>query len=191
MLNGKKRKRTRASTAKSNARYNLGRSCDRDVCRNFCEDVLSQGYQSMNIEIQDFTHVMAGLNSASVICLSLGYWFIKQGSQNKHRACMVAALIISALFLALYVIYKANSGFAKFGGEGGIRPIYFSILFVHILGAIAITPLVPLTVYRAWRGRFGQHRQLARWTYPLWMYVGISGVVVYVMAVHFFPSQAL
>ena len=145
----------------------------------------------MNIQIQDFTHIMAGLNSASVVCLLLGYFFIKRGAKDSHRACMIAALIVSAMFLVFYIIYKLNSGFAKFGGDGWIRPIYFTILFVHVLGAIAITPLVPLTVYRAWGGRFEQHRQLARWTYPLWVYVGISGVVVYLMAVHLFPFHPL
>ena len=145
----------------------------------------------MNIQIQDFTHLMAGLNTVSVLCLLLGYFFIKRQARDKHRACMVAALVVSAFFLILYVIYKANSGFAKFGGDGWIRPVYFSILFVHVLGAIVITPLVPLTVIRAWKGRFEQHRQLARWTYPLWLYVGISGVVVYVMAVHLYPYYSL
>ena len=141
----------------------------------------------MNIEIQDLTHVMAALNSVSVVCLIIAYIFIRSGDRQQHRAFMIAALVVSALFLVFYVIYKANSGFAQFGGEGWIRPVYFSILVVHIFGAIAITPMVPLTVYRAWKGRFDQHRRLARWTYPLWLYVGVSGVVVYVMAVHLFP----
>ena len=141
----------------------------------------------MNIEIQDLTHVMAALNSVSVVCLIIAYAFIRSGDRQKHRAFMIAALMVSALFLGFYVIYKANSGFAQFGGEGWIRPVYFSILVVHIFGAIAITPMVPLTVYRAWKGKFDQHRRLARWTYPLWLYVGVSGVVVYVMAVHLFP----
>ena len=103
---------------------------------------------------------------------------------------MITALVVSALFLVFYVIYKANSGFAKFGGEGWIRPVYFTILFVHVLGAIAITPLVPWTVYRALKGEFEGHRRLARWTWPLWIYVGVSGVVVYAMAVHLYPFQA-
>ena len=141
----------------------------------------------MHIEIQDLTHVMAALNSLSVVCLIIAYVFIKLGSRQQHKAFMITALVVSALFLIFYVIYKANSGFAQFGGEGWIRPVYFSILVVHILGAIAITPLVPWTVYRAWKGQFEKHRQLARWTYPLWLYVGVSGVVVYVMAVHLFP----
>ena len=143
-----------------------------------------------NFDIQILTHVMAGLNGLSVICLLAGYWFIASGEREKHRAAMITALVVSALFLVFYVIYKANSGFAKFGGEGWIRPVYFTILLVHVLGAIAITPLVPWTVYRALKGEFEGHRRLARWTWPLWIYVGVSGVVVYIMAVHFYPFQA-
>ena len=144
----------------------------------------------MKTEIQDLTHVMAALNSASVVCLVIAYIYIRVGARRQHRAFTISALVISALFLIVYVIYKANSGFAQFGGEGWIRPVYFSILLVHILGAIAITPLVPWTVFRAWKGNFDQHRQLAKWTYPLWLYVGVSGVVVYVMAVHLFPTAS-
>ena len=139
------------------------------------------------IEIQDFTHIIASLNGLSVVCLLAGFYFIRRGERDKHRACMLAAVAVSALFLLFYVIYKMNSGFAKFGGEGWIRPVYFSILAAHVIGAIAITPLVPLTLYRALKGQFDKHKRLARWTWPLWVYVGISGVVVYFMAVHLFP----
>ena len=79
-------------------------------------------------------------------------------------------------------------GFAKFGGEGAIRPIYFTILALHVAGAIAIVPMVPITLWRALKGDFARHRKIARWTFPLWFYVGISGVVVYVMAVHLYPD---
>mgnify|MGYP005626790283 FL=1 len=139
------------------------------------------------IEIQDFTHIIASLNGLSVICLVAGFIFIRRGERTKHHACMLAAVSVSALFLVFYVIYKMNSGFAKFGGEGWIRPLYFSILAAHVIGAIAITPLVPLTLYRALKGQFDKHKRLARWTWPLWVYVGISGVVVYFMAVHLYP----
>ena len=134
-------------------------------------------------------HVNALMNGISVIFLSLGYYFIKSGARNRHRAMMIGALVSSALFLVSYVIYKLNSGFAQFGGEGTIRYVYFTILFVHVLGAIAIVPLVPVTAIRALRERFDAHRKMARITWPLWMYVGISGVVVYVMAVHMYPYQ--
>ena len=139
------------------------------------------------IDVQDLTHVIAALNGATVICLGAGYAFIRRGDRRRHRASMISALAVSALFLVVYVVYKANSGFAKFGGEGLIRPIYFTLLALHIVGAIAVVPLVPATLYRALKGRFEDHRRLARWTWPLWMYVGVSGVVVYIMAVHLYP----
>lgn len=139
------------------------------------------------MEIDDLPHVIAALNSLSVVLLGAGYHFIRRGRWRRHRACMIAALAVSAAFLVFYLIYKANSGFAKFGGEGLVRPVYFSILILHILGAIAIVPLVPLTVWRALKGRLAGHRRIARWTWPLWVYVGVSGVVVYVMAVHIYP----
>jgi len=139
------------------------------------------------LEITDLPHINATLNGLSALTLFVGYYYIRRGERLKHRACMIAALAISAAFLVTYLIYKANSGFAKFGGEGIIRPIYFSILIVHVIAAIAIVPLVPLTVFRALKGRFDQHRKIARWTFPIWVFVGVSGVVVYVMAIQLFP----
>lgn len=140
------------------------------------------------IDVDDLSHVIALLNGASAVCLGCGYRYIRRGERRKHRACMLSAVGLSAAFLVVYVIYKANSGFAKFGGEGAIRAVYFAILAAHVGGAIAIVPLVPLTLARALRERFDAHRRLARLTWPLWMYVGVSGVVVYVMAVHLFPG---
>lgn len=137
--------------------------------------------------VQDLPHFIAGFNALSVAFMTVGYVFIKQGAKNKHRAMMLCAGAASVAFLVVYVIYKLNSGFAKFGGEGMIRPVYFTILIVHVIGAIAITPLVPMTFWRALTGQFERHKALARWVWPLWMYVGISGVVVYAMAVHLYP----
>ena len=140
------------------------------------------------LAINELPHVMAALNGTSVVCLSAGFGFICLGRWKAHRACMVAALVASAAFLSIYLYYKANSGFAQFGGVGAIRRVYFSILILHVLGAIAITPLVPVVVWRAYKERFARHRALARWTLPLWIYVGVSGIVVYVMAVHLYPA---
>ena len=139
------------------------------------------------LEISDLPHFIAAFNAASAVCLGAGFVFIRGGDKVRHRAAMIAAMAFSAAFLVVYVLYKANSGFAKFGGEGLIRPVYFTILIVHVVGAIAITPLVPVTVWRALSGRFDSHRRLARVTWPLWMFVAVSGVVVYVMAVHLYP----
>jgi len=139
------------------------------------------------LDIQDLTHLNAALNAISVCFLLAGFFFIKSGERDKHRFCMLSAVAVSALFLVFYVIYKANFGFAKFGGEGIIRPIYFTILAIHVLGAMLILPLVPITLYRALKGQFDRHRKFARWTWPIWVFVGISGVFVYVMAVHVYP----
>ena len=141
-------------------------------------------------DIQDLTHVNATLNAISVCFLLAGYNFIRSGERERHRFCMLAAVAVSALFLVSYVTYKANSGFAKFGGEGWIRPVYFSILAAHVIGAALLVPMVPWTLFRALKGEFDRHRKLARFTWPLWVYVGISGVVIYVMAVHLYPTPS-
>jgi putative membrane protein len=140
-----------------------------------------------NWATQDLSHAIAALNGLSAIFLAAGYVFIRRGDRRRHRRMMLSALTASAAFLVVYVIYKLNSGFAKFGGEGFVRPVYFTILALHVVGAIALVPLVPITVWRAWREKFDAHRHLARVTWPVWMYVGVSGVVVYIMAVHMFP----
>jgi len=139
------------------------------------------------IGISDLPHVNAALNAISIVFLALGLRFILRGDRRRHKAMMLSAATVSALFLVTYLIYHFNSGLAKFGGEGIIRPIYFGILIAHVIGAVVITPLVPLTLYRALRGQYDRHRRIARWTWPLWMYVAVSGVVVYVMATHLFP----
>ncbi len=139
------------------------------------------------MNVQDLTHVNAALNAVSVAFLVAGYIFIKSGRRDRHRMCMIGALVVSGAFLVTYITYKANSGFARFGGEGLVRPIYFTILALHVVGAVAIAGLVPVTAWRAFTGQFERHRRIARWTWPLWVYVGVSGVVVYVMAVHLYP----
>ncbi|NQV47568.1 MAG: DUF420 domain-containing protein [Rhodospirillaceae bacterium] len=140
------------------------------------------------IEITTFPHILAGINSATTLVLLAGYFFIRAGNRARHRACMLGAVALAVLFLIIYVIYHANAGLAKFGGEGVIRPIYFTILIAHIVGAVALVPMVPMTLFRALRERFDAHKRLARWTWPLWMYVSVSGIVVYVMAIHLYPT---
>lgn len=139
------------------------------------------------LTITDLPHVNASLNAATIFFLSAGFYFIRTGQKERHRAAMIGALAVSAAFLVTYLIYHFNSGLAKFGGEGIVRPIYFTILIAHIIVATAIVPLVPITVYRALTTSFERHRKIARWTWPLWMYVAVSGVVVYVMAVQIYP----
>lgn len=142
------------------------------------------------LEITDLPHVNATLNGATILFLAGGLYFILNGERERHRACMIAALVVSVAFLASYLTYHFNSGLAKFGGEGLIRPIYFTILIIHILVAAVITPLVPLTAYWALTEQFARHKRIARWTWPLWMFVAVSGIVVYVMAIHLYPDPA-
>lgn len=139
------------------------------------------------IEIADLTHVNAALNAMTMVFLGVGLRFILRGERQRHHASMLAAFVVSGTFLVSYLVYHLNAGLAKFGGEGVIRPIYFTILILHVVAAVMITPLVPITLFRALTGRFDRHRTIARWTWPLWMYVAVSGVVVYVMSVHLFP----
>lgn len=139
------------------------------------------------IEIADLPHVTASLNATSTVFLIAGFMAIRAGLRDRHRACMLGAVVASALFLVVYLIYHFNSGLARFGGEGAIRVFYFSFLIVHVVIAIVIVPLVPITLFRALSGRFDRHKRIARWTLPLWLYVTVSGVVVYVMAVHMYP----
>jgi putative membrane protein len=140
------------------------------------------------LQIVDLPHVNAALNGATIVFLAAGLAFIRSGRRAEHRACMIGALTVSVAFLVTYLIYHFNSGLAKFGGEGIIRPIYFTLLITHVAFAAVITPLVPITVYRALKGRFERHKRIARWTWPLWMFVAVSGVVVYVMAVQLYPD---
>lgn len=141
------------------------------------------------MEISDLPHIIAILNGVSVIFLTIAYIQIRQGNKENHKRAMIGALAASAFFLVFYLYYKANSGFARFGGEGLVRPFYFGLLITHVIGAIIITGMVPITVWRAVKGDFEKHRRIARYTWPLWMWVGLSGVAVYVMTVHLFPFQ--
>jgi putative membrane protein len=126
-------------------------------------------------------HLNAGLNAASFLLLLAGFYFIRRGNIAAHRASMVAALAVSGLFLVSYVVYHYNYGSVRFAGRGPVRPVYFFILITHVVLAAAIVPLVFVTVRRAFRRDYARHRRLARWTYPLWLYVSVTGVVVYVM----------
>lgn len=133
-------------------------------------------------------HVNACLNTTSAILLFTGYRFIRARNVAAHRACQIAALCISILFLASYLTYHFNHGATKFQGTGIVRPIYFTILTTHTILAIVIVPLVILTFFRAFRGDFGRHRRIARVTLPLWLYVSVTGVIVYLMLYQIYPS---
>jgi uncharacterized membrane protein YozB (DUF420 family) len=129
-------------------------------------------------------HLNAALNAASFLLLVTGLYQILRGNVRAHRAFMLSALVVSCLFLVSYVVYHAQYGSVRFAGEGLARPIYFFILITHVVLAIGIVPLVFITARRALRGDFVRHRRIARWTYPLWLYVSVTGVVVYLMLYH-------
>ena len=142
------------------------------------------------MSVTDLPAVNASLNALSTVFLMLGFLFIQAKRPLAHRNCMMAALATSAIFLACYLYYHFTvRAMTKFAGEGWVRPVYFFILITHIILAVAIVPLILVTVVRALRERFDLHRKIARWTWPLWMYVSITGVVVYLMLYQFFPSK--
>ena len=129
----------------------------------------------------DLPALNATLNATSAVLLVTGYILIRQGKREKHRACMIAALVVSAMFLTSYTIYHLQVGSVPFTGAGWIRTVYFAVLIPHVILAIAIVPLVIVTVSRALASRFDKHRRIARWTLPLWLYVSVTGVIVYLM----------
>ena len=133
-------------------------------------------------------HLNACLNGASAVLLFTGYTFIRSRNVVAHRACQVAALVVSLLFLVSYLTYHYHHGSTRFQGAGIVRPIYFTILTTHTILAIVIVPLVALTFYRAVRNDFARHRRIARITLPLWLYVSITGVIVYLMLYQIYPS---
>ena len=121
----------------------------------------------------------ASLNGASAIFLVVGHSFIRRGNMRAHRACMLTAFACSTAFLASYLYFHAHAGMVRFGGHGAIRPVYFALLISHTILAAVIVPLVLITLAFALRAQFAKHQRIARWTYPLWLYVSITGVVVY------------
>ncbi|MBM3879642.1 MAG: DUF420 domain-containing protein [Verrucomicrobia bacterium] len=128
------------------------------------------------------------LNAASTVLLSLGYFFIRRERRRAHRHCMVAAFGVSCLFLVSYLIYHAYAGRTVFVEPAGFRPVYLAILLTHTVLAAGVVPLVLLTLYRAARQQFEAHRRLARWTWPIWMYVSVSGVAIYLLLYQIFPQ---
>ncbi len=121
------------------------------------------------------------INSSVSVLLVLGFVFIRKGNIRAHKTSMFSAFALSTLFLVSYVVYHTFSESTKFGGEGAIRYVYFFILLTHIVLAAAIVPLALITLFRALQERFDRHRKIARWTFPIWLYVSVTGVIVYLM----------
>jgi Predicted membrane protein len=133
------------------------------------------------MSFSDLPAVNATLNGLSAILLGFGYYFIRHKNQVAHKRCMIAAFVTSTLFLICYLTYHAKAGRTVFKDPAWFRPWYLTLLFTHTVLAVVIVPLVLITLNRALKQRFDRHKVIARWTWPLWMYVSVTGVVIYLL----------
>lgn len=140
----------------------------------------------MQADLSIFPALNASLNGASGVFLVIGHAFIQRGKVEAHRACMLTAFACSTVFLACYLYYHFHAGVIRFQGHGWIRPVYFTLLLSHTILAIVVVPMVLATLARAVRSDFGRHRAIARWTYPIWLYVSVTGVIVYFFVYQWF-----
>jgi putative membrane protein len=131
--------------------------------------------------IQDLPALNASLNALAAVFLTAGYVLIRKGHGEAHKRCMLAALATSSLFLISYVVYHANVGSRPYGGQGAVRLVYFAILITHVVLAAAVVPLALVTANRGLKNRLDAHVGIARWTLPIWLYVSVTGVVIYLM----------
>lgn len=140
--------------------------------------------------VHDLPACNAFFNGLAGVFLGFGYYFVRRGKVIAHRNCMIAALCSSALFLTGYLIYHFTvKGVTHFRDPAWFRPIYLTILFTHLILAMVIVPMILITVTFALRGRFDKHKKIARWTWPLWMYVSVTGVVIYLLLYQVFPQS--
>jgi len=133
------------------------------------------------IDISRLPLLNASLNATSGLLLLAGYYFILRRNVPAHKTCMLTAFLVSTLFLISYLTYHYHVGSVPFAGTGWLRPVYYTILIPHVILAALIIPLALVTIYRAWRGQWERHKTIARWTLPLWLYVSVTGVIVYWM----------
>lgn len=141
------------------------------------------------MSFSDFPAINACLNSLSAIFLAAGYVFIRRQNKTAHRNCMIAAFVTSTIFLTCYLIYHANAGRTVFQEPQWFRPYYLVLLLTHTVLAVVIVPMILVTMTRALRERFDAHKQIARWTWPLWMYVSVTGVVIYLLLYQIYPQE--
>ncbi len=139
------------------------------------------------MSISDLPAINASLNLISTIFISMGWYFIRRGAWRRHMACMITAVISSVCFLVGYITYHAAVGEKSSGYTGWFAAVYFPILASHVLLAFATLPLVILTLVPVFRRRWDRHRRIARWTIPIWLYVSVTGVLVYLMLYKWFP----
>jgi uncharacterized membrane protein YozB (DUF420 family) len=137
------------------------------------------------VTYRDLPALNAALNAAAAIALAIGWWLIRRKRWRAHRATMLTAVVLSAAFLTSYLIYHAKVGSVPFQKQGGIRTVYFTILITHTILAAAVPVLAVITLTRAFRERFPRHAAIGRWTLPIWLYVSVSGVVIYLMLYRF------
>ncbi|MSR22699.1 MAG: DUF420 domain-containing protein [Gemmatimonadetes bacterium] len=140
------------------------------------------------LDVSILPRVHAILNGTTALLLSRGYVLIRKGNISAHRRTMIAAFVLSSLFLLSYVLYHSQAPSARFGGEGWMRDLYLAILISHVSLAPVVLPLALYTLVRGLRGELRQHRKIARWTFPVWLYVAVTGVVVYLMMAPYYPS---
>ncbi|MBL9173397.1 MAG: DUF420 domain-containing protein [Verrucomicrobiales bacterium] len=149
------------------------------------------------MNLSDFPPLNAILNGSSAVLLILGWMFIRSGRRTAHRNCMVGAFLSSAIFLACYLWYHFQMqrlhgrAHTRFVDPAWFRPVYMAILITHLVGAVAILPLIAVTFTRAIRARFDDHRRIARWTLPIWLYVSFTGVVIYLLLYRIFPQAVV
>lgn len=142
------------------------------------------------LALSDLPAVNAVLNATSAVLLASGYRFIRRRQVTAHKCCMIAALVTSTLFLLSYLTYHYNVGSMPFRGQGWVRPLYFTILISHTTLAAVIVPLALITLFRAWKADFAKHARIAKWTLPIWLYVSLTGVIVYWMLYQLFPPSS-
>lgn len=133
------------------------------------------------VDVRFIPKVNAVLNSLTALCLAAGFYFIRQQNVRVHRALMLTAFVLSSCFLVLYVLYHFQAPSTHFGGTGWIRPIYFFLLLSHILLAVTVVPLALTALYFALSNQIPRHRRVVRWTLPVWLYVSVTGVIVYLL----------
>lgn len=144
-----------------------------------------------DMTLTDLPALNAALNGCSAICLITGFVLIRRGNRKGHRNCMIAAMTASVLFLISYIYYHLHAGRTVFRDPAWFRSIYLTLLLTHTVLAVTILPLVAVTASRAFREQFDRHKRIARWTWPLWMYVSVTGVLIYFLLYQVFPQVAV
>jgi len=134
-------------------------------------------------------HLNATLNAISTILLTIGFLMIRSGKREAHKKVMISAIVVSAIFLVFYLIYHFSAPIFVFPGTGWTVPAYYALLISHVILATIVTPMVAITAWRALHGSFDRHKAIARWTFPIWLYVTVTGVMIYAILYHVYPAS--